>query len=193
MSAEQDKPQSATDVLPANHQPVPRKFRPFSWLLKFVSKLVFSLLVLLAVYVTAGRLMMGMLGYQADAVAAQLSQALNMPVAIDALNGRWSWFSPVLEVQGLRFTAEQTAEPHTHSVARAELSLDPFRSILARKAIVTRITISGLDLAVQQNANGNWVKVTQRVPVRIAIEGKTARPLIAGLSADVTVDTQPGR
>lgn len=41
-----------------------------------------------------------------------------------------------------------------------------------------------------QNATGNWVKVTQRVPVRIAIEGNSPRPLIAGLSADVSVDTQ---
>ena len=39
-----------------------------------------------------------------------------------------------------------------------------------------------------QNANGNWVKVTQRVPVRIAIDEKSPRELIAGLSADVKVD-----
>ncbi len=40
-----------------------------------------------------------------------------------------------------------------------------------------------------QNASGNWVKVTQRVPVRIAIDGTVPRALIAGLSAKVTVDT----
>lgn len=40
-----------------------------------------------------------------------------------------------------------------------------------------------------QNANGNWVKVTQRIPVRIAIDSKLPRPLIAGLSAEVKVDT----
>ncbi len=39
-----------------------------------------------------------------------------------------------------------------------------------------------------QNANGNWVKVTQRVPVRIAIDEKSPRPMIAGLSVDVAVD-----
>ncbi|MEO6579760.1 MAG: HlyD family secretion protein [Sphingomicrobium sp.] len=39
-----------------------------------------------------------------------------------------------------------------------------------------------------QNANGNWVKVTQRVSVRIAFDGTPSRPMIAGLSADVTVD-----
>lgn len=38
-----------------------------------------------------------------------------------------------------------------------------------------------------QNANGNWVKVTQRVPVRIAVDDKAPREMIAGLSADVKV------
>lgn len=40
-----------------------------------------------------------------------------------------------------------------------------------------------------QNATGNWVKVTQRVPVRIAIDEKSDRPLLAGLSTHVTVYT----
>jgi len=39
-----------------------------------------------------------------------------------------------------------------------------------------------------QNANGNWVKVTQRVPVRIAVDDTSDRTMIAGLSAHVTVD-----
>ena len=41
-----------------------------------------------------------------------------------------------------------------------------------------------------QNATGNWVKVVQRVPVRIAIDGQPPVPMIAGLSAEVTVRTQ---
>lgn len=46
-----------------------------------------------------------------------------------------------------------------------------------------------------QNASGNWVKVTQRVPVRIALDEPSPRPLIAGMSAEVTVVVrdQPGR
>ena len=44
-----------------------------------------------------------------------------------------------------------------------------------------------------QNANGNWVKVTQRVPVRIAFDGTPSRPMIAGLSAYVTVDLDSAR
>jgi membrane fusion protein, multidrug efflux system len=48
---------------------------------------------------------------------------------------------------------------------------------------------TGSEFAIipSQNANGNWVKVTQRVPVRIAFDGKPTRPLIAGLSSTVTV------
>ena len=44
-----------------------------------------------------------------------------------------------------------------------------------------------------QNANGNWVKVTQRVPVRIVFDGTPSRPMIAGLSANVTVDLDSAR
>ena len=43
-----------------------------------------------------------------------------------------------------------------------------------------------------QNATGNWIKVVQRVPVRIALDPKelAAHPLRVGLSTDVTIDTQ---
>ncbi|MEA3078897.1 MAG: rane fusion protein multidrug efflux system [Sphingomonadales bacterium] len=48
-------------------------------------------------------------------------------------------------------------------------------------------TGSQFSLLPAQNANGNWVKVTQRVPVRIAFDGKPARPMISGLSVTATV------
>lgn len=49
-------------------------------------------------------------------------------------------------------------------------------------------TGSEFSILPAQNANANWVKVTQRVPVRIAILGKPAKPLIAGLSVHVRID-----
>ncbi|MEO8453713.1 MAG: HlyD family secretion protein [Sphingomicrobium sp.] len=48
-------------------------------------------------------------------------------------------------------------------------------------------TGSQFSLLPAQNANGNWVKVTQRVPVRIAFDGTPAKPMIAGLSVTATV------
>lgn len=45
-----------------------------------------------------------------------------------------------------------------------------------------------------QNASGNWIKVVQRVPVRIALDPKEldANPLRLGLSVTVKVDTSQG-
>lgn len=41
-----------------------------------------------------------------------------------------------------------------------------------------------------QNATGNWVKITQRVPVRIALDSTASLPeLRSGLSAEVEIDT----
>jgi membrane fusion protein (multidrug efflux system) len=42
-----------------------------------------------------------------------------------------------------------------------------------------------------QNATGNWIKVTQRVPVRIALDADevAANPLRLGLSMRVSVST----
>jgi membrane fusion protein (multidrug efflux system) len=48
-------------------------------------------------------------------------------------------------------------------------------------------TGSQFSLLPAQNANGNWVKVTQRVPVRIAFDGKPSKPMIAGLSVTAKV------
>jgi membrane fusion protein (multidrug efflux system) len=49
-------------------------------------------------------------------------------------------------------------------------------------------TGSQFSLLPAQNANGNWVKVTQRVLVRIAFDGTPAKPMIAGLSVSATVE-----
>ena len=56
-------------------------------------------------------------------------------------------------------------------------------------------TGSQFSLLPAQNANGNWVKVTQRVPVRIAFDKTPSRPMIAGLSVTATVrfDDQKGK
>jgi membrane fusion protein (multidrug efflux system) len=51
-------------------------------------------------------------------------------------------------------------------------------------------TGSVFSLLPAQNATGNWIKVVQRVPVRIALDDKELdqHPLRVGLSTDVTVD-----
>lgn len=75
----------------------------------------------------------------------------------------------------------------------AELTFDayPGVKVCGRVQSIGAETGSASSILPAQNATGNWVKVTQRVPVRIAITCKTDRPLIAGLSSDVSIDTKP--
>jgi len=56
-------------------------------------------------------------------------------------------------------------------------------------------TGSVFSLLPAQNATGNWIKVVQRVPVRIALDNNELdkHPLRIGLSSDVTVDITDDR
>jgi len=73
----------------------------------------------------------------------------------------------------------------------AEIALDAYPGIKLKGHVASIGAGTGSEFSVlpAQNATGNWVKVTQRVPVRIAIDEKSPRQLIAGLSTDVTVFT----
>jgi len=74
---------------------------------------------------------------------------------------------------------------------RAEIRLDAYPGLVLKGRVASIGAGTGAEFSVlpAQNATGNWVKVTQRVPVRIAIEGRSPRRLIAGLSTEVTVFT----
>ena len=73
----------------------------------------------------------------------------------------------------------------------AKLTFDAYPGIEVKGHVASIGAGTGSEFSVlpAQNANGNWIKVTQRVPVRIAIDEKPRRPLIAGLSTHVTIDT----
>ena len=53
-------------------------------------------------------------------------------------------------------------------------------------------TGSAFAIIPAQNATGNWIKVVQRVPVRIALDPKelAAHPLRVGLSMNAAIDTK---
>ena len=76
---------------------------------------------------------------------------------------------------------------------KAEIRLDAFpnRPLTGRVQSIGAGTGAEFSVLPAQNATGNWVKVVQRVPVRIRLDAPPAGlPLIAGLSAEVKVITK---
>jgi len=103
--------------------------------------------------------------------------ALNL-VGVDDIwveaNLKESQLTKVREGQTVTFTVD--AYPGVEWKARVE-SLSP-------------ATGAEFSILPPQNATGNWVKVVQRLPVRLAIEPDAAKPpLRMGMSAIVTIDT----
>ncbi|MBZ9744510.1 HlyD family secretion protein [Mesorhizobium sp. CO1-1-7] len=79
---------------------------------------------------------------------------------------------------------------------KAEIVVDtyPGRTFEATVRAIGAGTGADFSLLPAQNATGNWVKVTQRIPVRLELADPDAKmALRTGMSASVTVDTGVAR
>jgi len=88
------------------------------------------------------------------------------------------------------FKEVQLARMRPGQAATVEIDRYPGRRFSAEVTSVSPSTGSQFSLLPPENATGNWVKVVQRVPVRLQLTHVDAGFLLqAGLSANVTVDT----
>ncbi len=91
---------------------------------------------------------------------------------------------------------KETQLTHMKPGQKAEVVLDtyPDRTFEATVQAVGAGTGAEFSLLPAQNATGNWVKVTQRIPVRLRVSDPDAKlALRTGMSATVTVDTGVSR
>ena len=108
--------------------------------------------------------------------------------------------SPLMTVVGLHqlwvdanFKESQLAELRIGQ--KTELTADVYGDKTVYHGTVVGLgagTGAAFSLLPAQNASGNWIKVVQRVPVRISIapEDLAQHPLRIGLSMTATVDTR---
>jgi len=88
------------------------------------------------------------------------------------------------------FKEDQLAHMHPGESATVRIDAYPGQTFQAAVASITPGTGSQFSVLPPENATGNWVKVVQRLDVRLRLEGKL--PAVrSGLSATVTVDTRP--
>jgi membrane fusion protein (multidrug efflux system) len=86
----------------------------------------------------------------------------------------------------------ETSLTHMHAGQHAAIDVDAYPDHPFKAHIVSMSPGTGSDFAVlpPENATGNWVKVVQRLPVRLELDGiDPDRPLFSGISVTVRVDT----
>ena len=88
---------------------------------------------------------------------------------------------------------KETQLTHVDVGQRVAIGIDSYPDVTwsGRVASISAATGAEFALIPPQNASGNWVKVVQRVPVRIEIDSTDdLPPLRAGMTAHVEIDTE---
>jgi membrane fusion protein, multidrug efflux system len=109
------------------------------------------------------------------------------------LNASQPAFSLVSNKSWIEADYKETDLTHMKAGDKANIDIDtyPDHAFTATVQSIGAGTGSEFSVLPAQNASGNWVKVVQRIPVRLVIDNPDPdRPLRAGMSAYVTVDTQ---
>jgi membrane fusion protein, multidrug efflux system len=89
------------------------------------------------------------------------------------------------------FKEDQLGHMRAGQAASVRIDSYPGKTFKGRVVSVSPGTGSQFSMLPAENATGNWVKVVQRLPVRIELEQlDAAYPLHAGLSATASVDTR---
>lgn len=86
---------------------------------------------------------------------------------------------------------KETDLTHMTTGQKTELKVDTYPGAHFEGHVDSISQATGAEFAVlpAQNSTGNWVKVVQRIPVRIAVDTKDGPPLRAGMSVVASVDT----
>lgn len=108
--------------------------------------------------------------------------------------------TPVFSIVSDRIWVEanfkETELTHMRPGQRATIEIDTYPGTVLNATVQSLSPGTGLTFSLlpAENATGNWVKVVQRLPVRLTLDSTNPKlPLHAGLSATVEVDTHHRR
>lgn len=120
--------------------------------LRMLTLLLFTLLVLMALYVSAGRQLVPLLADYKDNLEQRLETELGMPVTIGSLSGEWLRFVP-------RFVIEDLSIGNNSTLQLQHVSLTPalLESLRQRRLVIASTNIEALDIHFDQQTDGRWV------------------------------------
>jgi len=117
-------------------------------------------LVLAAVYVSLGRELTPLVAEYRAEVEAKAQAAVDMPLHIGSLEGRWSGFAPVLLAHDVMLGEGSSAL----RLDQVEVVPDVWASLMAREVRIAHLQVSGLQLGVKEDKDGKWA--LQGLPVQ---------------------------
>lgn len=111
-----------------------------------------GLLILAALYVSAGRQFTPLLAEYREQIEQQLQQRLQQDIQFSQLEGTWSGFSPVLEAREVSIGsgAEVLLLDELH------IQLDVIGSVLARELRLKTVTLVGLQISIEEQQPQQW-------------------------------------
>jgi len=117
----------------------------------------------------------------------QVGDYVNAAAPVFSLSGNRIWIEA-------NFKENQLTHMRPGQSATVTIDAYPDLELKAHVASFSPGTGSSFSLLPAENATGNWVKVVQRLPVRLSLDKVPEGALLhAGLSADVSVDTRHRR
>ncbi|MDF3199287.1 YhdP family protein [Pseudomonas sp. 1912-s] len=137
-----------------------RLIRFFAALTRWGLGLCALLLVLAAVYVSLGRELTPLVAEYRGEIEAKARTALDMPLSIGSLEGRWSGFAPVLMAHDVMVGEGNSAL----RLDQVQVVPDIWASVLAREVRIAHLEVSGLQVSVKEDKDGHWA--LQGLPVQ---------------------------
>ncbi|MGY2290487.1 YhdP family protein [Pseudomonas sp. SDO528_S397] len=137
-----------------------RLTRFFAALTRWSLGLCALLLILAAVYVSLGRELTPLVAEYRGEIETKARAALDMPLAIGSLEGRWSGFAPVLLAHDVMVGEGN----HAVRLDQVEAVPDLWASLLAREVRIARLQVSGLQVSLKEDEGGHWA--LQGLPVQ---------------------------
>jgi len=111
-----------------------------AYLRSHCNMLVLLLLIVVASYLSAGRMVMSLASSQTDWLEAKLVEVLGIEITVGDVQGAWFGFSPILRLYDLEIIQDQVPDA-IHSLQELNITLDIPQSLFQRQFIIDRIII----------------------------------------------------
>ena len=136
-----------------NEEPNPLKQSIFHRLSSVLWGAIVIAVVLLAIYVSVGRMLSSLTGAYQQEILRELNYRVPFHVDADQVSAEWHSFTPVLVLEGLQLTLPGEAEDAIE-LSEGRIALDVAASLLTRAPQLTQLRLRGLNLAGELDADG---------------------------------------